>query len=120
MTSSEKYSPFLKWIPDYQITVDSVAPPFVSLVSMVRDGYKFDQELHRKVSILISAITRKINRQTVDDLLEAIGQDSTDSAAVILSTPYLRDLSVMDDQDILKIILAIIDSGVQLASDNNL
>ncbi|KAK2944701.1 hypothetical protein BLNAU_20394 [Blattamonas nauphoetae] len=48
MLEQEEYSPFLKWNPSDSLTVDSIASIFVSLVSMVRDDFQFDEELVSK------------------------------------------------------------------------
>ncbi|KAK2954847.1 putative leucine-rich repeat domain-containing protein [Blattamonas nauphoetae] len=121
MTSSDEYSPFLKWSPTERRTADSVAPPFASLVSMVRDGFQFDVTLLRKTSTLFSSIRQLFKKSDViDDVMKANGQGSPNPAAVILSTPHLRDLSVIGDQDILKVILAIFRSSVWISSPDTL
>ncbi|KAK2961811.1 hypothetical protein BLNAU_3248 [Blattamonas nauphoetae] len=50
--------------------------------------------------------------------LPAVGQDSPNPAAVILSTPHLRDLSIIEYKDIVEDILTIFRSGIWLANTN--
>ncbi|KAK2954217.1 hypothetical protein BLNAU_10872 [Blattamonas nauphoetae] len=116
MISSEQYTPFLKWHPLYFTTTKSVSPVFLSLVSMVRDGYPFDEKLATKASKFLSSISQKFHLLfNYDDFLMNIGQGSPDTAAVILSTPSLSDLSVVDDQDILDNVLWILQISVSLS-----
>ncbi|KAK2943180.1 hypothetical protein BLNAU_21908 [Blattamonas nauphoetae] len=116
-----EYSPFLKWNPDDPFSVDSVAQPFVSLTSMVRNGYEFDQELVSKASAFLSSLKRHVNPLTESDVfLKAIGQDSPDPAAVILSTPHLRDLSLIDDQGVMNDIRFIFNRGVWISSTDGM
>ncbi|KAK2961718.1 hypothetical protein BLNAU_3155 [Blattamonas nauphoetae] len=77
--------------------VVSAAPIFISLVSMVRDSYKFDEELLSKVSMFLSSVVRTFDRSfnLTNDLLNAIGQDSpnpsamfVDSMVVLLSSSH--------------------------------
>ncbi|KAK2949253.1 hypothetical protein BLNAU_15856 [Blattamonas nauphoetae] len=90
------YSPFLKWNPDDEISLDSFAHAFNSLVSMIRDGYPFDEVLVSQASQFVSSLSRDL-RDTLDldDLMTVIGQGSSDPAAVfvdsmtvLLSSPY--------------------------------
>ncbi|KAK2942582.1 hypothetical protein BLNAU_22499 [Blattamonas nauphoetae] len=85
MISSEdpEYSPFLKWNPTDPITVDSAGRVFISLGSMVRDGFQFDEKLLQKASTFLSSSTWNLYPRSADDLLKAIGQDSPDPVAVI-------------------------------------
>ncbi|KAK2947032.1 hypothetical protein BLNAU_18034 [Blattamonas nauphoetae] len=50
MTFSDEYAPFLNWNPNHPATADQVGYAFISLVSMVKDSYIFDEELLRKAS----------------------------------------------------------------------
>ncbi|KAK2954835.1 hypothetical protein BLNAU_10165 [Blattamonas nauphoetae] len=138
MTDPE-YSPFLKWTPTAPITIDSVAQVFNSLVSMVRDDSTFDQELLSKVSSFLRTINQNIShRLFVDDVLKKIGQKSPNPTAElssfpkqltlifskliprVLSIPYLRDLSVIDDRNILRDILLILSTCIQISSPDTL
>ncbi|KAK2948894.1 hypothetical protein BLNAU_16237 [Blattamonas nauphoetae] len=110
----DEYTPFLKWHPLYFTTTKIVSPVFLSLVSMVRDGYPFDEKLTTKASKFLSSISRKFYLLfNYDDFLMSIRQDSPDPAAVdcsesnqlalvssallprILSTTSLRDLNTV-------------------------
>ncbi|KAK2950206.1 hypothetical protein BLNAU_14892 [Blattamonas nauphoetae] len=103
-----EYSPFMSWNPKDPITVDSIAHVFVSLVSMVRDNYQFDEELVRRASTFIASLnTHFFEEPFADDLLMAIGHGSPDPAAGMLTTPRLRDLSAVEDKRIVKDILEI-------------
>ncbi|KAK2949255.1 hypothetical protein BLNAU_15858 [Blattamonas nauphoetae] len=84
MIASEEYTPFLSWNPEVPIAIDSVARVFLSLVSMVRDGYKFDEELECTASQFLSSVHLTFDRSFLfgDELLMAIEQDSSDPAAV--------------------------------------
>ncbi|KAK2961774.1 hypothetical protein BLNAU_3211 [Blattamonas nauphoetae] len=115
MITSKEYSPFLQWNPPDRKTVGSVAPPFVSLVSMVRDGFEFGEDLLQKSSKFLSSLISLFEtNDSFDDFLKAVGQDSPNPAAVILSTPHLRDLSVVEDKVIMNDILSIFKFGVWL------
>ncbi|KAK2947328.1 hypothetical protein BLNAU_17715 [Blattamonas nauphoetae] len=91
-----EYSPFLNWNPIDPVTADSVSPVFVSLVSMVRDDFKFDHEQIIKASTLLSSLFLDPNRSfDIDGLLKTFGQNTTDPAAVfvdsmavLLSSPH--------------------------------
>ncbi|KAK2945134.1 hypothetical protein BLNAU_19924 [Blattamonas nauphoetae] len=50
----------------------------------------------------------------------AFGQDSPDPTAVILSTPRLRDLSVIDDKVIMNDIIDVFKKGVWLSSTDSI
>ncbi|KAK2945129.1 hypothetical protein BLNAU_19919 [Blattamonas nauphoetae] len=69
LTSSEEYSPFLNWNPTEKLSLDSVAHAFLSLVSMVRDAYPFDEKLAMKVNLLFQS----------SFLIKAIGRGSPDN-----------------------------------------
>ncbi|KAK2961841.1 hypothetical protein BLNAU_3278 [Blattamonas nauphoetae] len=102
MISSEEYSPFLKWKPEDPIVVDSVSEPFVSLVSMVRDGYTFDEELVSKASTLLYSIDLTCDHTLVkSDLLNAYGQGSPNPAAVhsLINSLLLRLLFFVQHAD---------------------
>ncbi|KAK2961715.1 hypothetical protein BLNAU_3152 [Blattamonas nauphoetae] len=164
MTFSAEYSPFLTWKENDLITVDSAAPVLISLISMVRDGYYFDEELLSKSSTFLSSTKQRINRVTdMNDFLKAIGLGSPDPAAVfvdsitmllssphpsifrdalsslshilmwcstsnrlalvsskviprILSTPHLRNLSVIDNRGVTDAIRVIFGQAVWLSS----
>ncbi|KAK2961835.1 hypothetical protein BLNAU_3272 [Blattamonas nauphoetae] len=113
MTSSQKYSAFLKWNENDPDTVDSFAPAFMSLVSMVRDGSKrvFECDCARlpkpRCSVCGFDDCSLVYIQSIDILDE------------ILSRPKLHDLSLTSLDYIPREILRIADSGVQLASDDN-
>ncbi|KAK2961990.1 hypothetical protein BLNAU_3046 [Blattamonas nauphoetae] len=83
MISLDEDSPFLKWNPDESLTAASIAQIFMSLVSMVRDGYKLDEELVSKASKFLSSDMRTL-AFTFDDFLKSLGRDSTDPAAALL------------------------------------
>ncbi|KAK2961006.1 hypothetical protein BLNAU_4093 [Blattamonas nauphoetae] len=96
MTSSEKYSPFLKYpYPNYPPPF-SDSEVFVSLVSMVRDAYPFDEELLQKTSSFIYEITHStIYLNRIDDFLKTTGHGSShpaagfvDSIVVLLSSSH--------------------------------
>ncbi|KAK2944551.1 hypothetical protein BLNAU_20505 [Blattamonas nauphoetae] len=157
------YSPFMNWNPKDEVTADSVSPAFISLISMVRDDFKFSEELLQKALTFLSSIIKNINRSytLANDLLKAIGPDSPNPAAIfvdsifvlvssphqsivkasltfirkclitcsfanrlalvsskpfprILSTPHLRDLSIIEYTDIVKVILALFKNGILL------
>ncbi|KAK2954769.1 hypothetical protein BLNAU_10254 [Blattamonas nauphoetae] len=81
------YSPFLNWNRDDPITVDSVSQAVVSLVSMVRDGYQFDEKLLQNTSTLLSSIRQNLcDPDDFEALLKAVGQDSTDPSAGFLDS----------------------------------
>ncbi|KAK2949244.1 hypothetical protein BLNAU_15847 [Blattamonas nauphoetae] len=150
MISSVEYSPFLTWKETDPITADSVSAVFLTLVSMVRDDYKFDEELLRQCSTFFSLIINNFGLVlNFNAFLKAIGQDSTNTAAVdaltllrpcvvkcskptcmafisskllprMLSTPHLRDLSEIDDQSILSNMMEILQAGVVLATEDTI
>ncbi|KAK2951006.1 hypothetical protein BLNAU_14084 [Blattamonas nauphoetae] len=156
-----EYSPFLNWTSDDFFSVASIAQPFLSLISMVRDDVQVDDELARKTSKFLDLINQNLGYSfMIDDFMKAIGQGSSNPAAVfvdsvivllssshpsiigdvltliyeslrwslstnlaiisnkliprIFSTPHLRDLSVVADKDILKNIINITHTAVQL------
>ncbi|KAK2947689.1 hypothetical protein BLNAU_17359 [Blattamonas nauphoetae] len=77
-----EYTPFLNWNPNDPITVDSIAPAFNSLASMIRDGYHFDKAIEQKVPKFFSSLTHHLNRSfTANDLLNVVGQGSENPAA---------------------------------------
>ncbi|KAK2961789.1 hypothetical protein BLNAU_3226 [Blattamonas nauphoetae] len=83
MFTSKEYSPFLQWNPDHTLSADSVAQPFVSLASMVRSGYEFDEELVSKVSQFLSSATSLIRKKDYfDGFFNAVGQDFPNPAAI--------------------------------------
>ncbi|KAK2961853.1 hypothetical protein BLNAU_3290 [Blattamonas nauphoetae] len=114
------------------------------------DDYNFDEKLLQKASKYLSLICWALERSfTIDAFLVAIGQDSANPAAVetlaivheclifcspsnrltlfssglipgLLSTPRLRDLSGIDDQNVMTDIRAIFDIGVLLSSANSI
>ncbi|KAK2954018.1 hypothetical protein BLNAU_10981 [Blattamonas nauphoetae] len=96
MTSSEEYSPFLNWTPTEPITADSIGRAIISLVSMIRDSYQFDEDLVHKASTFISSISSHLFEYNfADDLLTAIGQAIpdpipafVDSMTVLLSSSH--------------------------------
>ncbi|KAK2947334.1 hypothetical protein BLNAU_17721 [Blattamonas nauphoetae] len=82
-----EYSPFLNWNPIDPVTADSVSPVFVSLVSMVRDDFKFDHEQIIKASTLLSSMFLDPNRSfDINGLLKTFGQTSKDPAAVFVDS----------------------------------
>ncbi|KAK2945140.1 hypothetical protein BLNAU_19930 [Blattamonas nauphoetae] len=90
MMTSKEYSPFLKWNRDDPFSVDSVAQPFVSLASMIGNGYEFDEDLLQKSSTFLSSMTSLLQKNnSFDDLLTAVGRDSPDTAAVAYHQPTL-------------------------------
>ncbi|KAK2946023.1 hypothetical protein BLNAU_19034 [Blattamonas nauphoetae] len=92
MVSSDapKYSPFLKWSRNDPVTVDSVAHAFSSLISMVRDGYTFDEALVRQISTFLRSISWNMPLLfTSYDLMMALGQGSTDPIRVFLDSLVL-------------------------------
>ncbi|KAK2954833.1 hypothetical protein BLNAU_10163 [Blattamonas nauphoetae] len=159
-----EYSPFLNWSSKDATTGDSLSPVFLSLVSMVRDGYKFDKKLVSKASQFLSSVYPTLDGAwKITAFLMAIGQGSPNPTAVfvdsmavllssshppifrealsfirtslrwtfpsnrraivsselvpkVLSTPHLRDLSVIDVQDILNSIHTIFETVVWLSS----
>ncbi|KAK2949231.1 hypothetical protein BLNAU_15834 [Blattamonas nauphoetae] len=96
MILPEKYSPFLDSSRTDPGTVDSFTKAFNSLVSMVGDDFKFDDELLQKVSDFLSSITSLTNLTVnIDVLLKTIGQRTTnpaamfvDSITILLSSSY--------------------------------
>ncbi|KAK2954882.1 hypothetical protein BLNAU_10212 [Blattamonas nauphoetae] len=89
------------------ITVDIFALPFVSLVSMIRNGCEFDEELVSKASTLIDSITLYADHTDhIDLFLMAVEQDSTDPAAVfvdsvtvLLSSPHPSIFKAIEDEE---------------------
>ncbi|KAK2954829.1 hypothetical protein BLNAU_10159 [Blattamonas nauphoetae] len=169
MISSDDYSPFMKWNENDMFTVDSEAEVLISLLAMIRDGYKFDETLLRQASKCLSWIFQLSDLPSVVDgvLFQIIGQSATDPipdfvelmtvllsssdpsifrdtmtffcslfnhcplshqlALVssrllprILSTPNLRNLSVIDDQGILNSVIDIFRFGVWLSSEHKI
>ncbi|KAK2959707.1 hypothetical protein BLNAU_5196 [Blattamonas nauphoetae] len=96
MMSSDEYDPFLNWSPEHQIAADSFTRPFLSLVSIVRDGYSFDDELVRHASVFFVSLSLTVDSMdTANDFLKVIEQDSTgpgvmfvDSITVLLFSPH--------------------------------
>ncbi|KAK2961753.1 hypothetical protein BLNAU_3190 [Blattamonas nauphoetae] len=121
MLTSEEYSPFLNFNPTDPITIDSVTHVFISLVSMVRDGYHFNPELLKQASTFFSSLRETFsNSDGLDAFLKAIGQVFPDPAAVIISTPHLRNLSAIENQSILNDIITIFRSGVWLSTADDI
>ncbi|KAK2961722.1 hypothetical protein BLNAU_3159 [Blattamonas nauphoetae] len=85
MISSEEYSPFLNWNPNDPFTVDSVAQAFLSLASMIRDGYPFDEVLVSQASQFVSSLSRNLHRTfTVNDMIKSIGQGTPNPTAAFV------------------------------------
>ncbi|KAK2961712.1 hypothetical protein BLNAU_3149 [Blattamonas nauphoetae] len=94
----------MNWNPKNRRQADSVAPAFHSLVSMVQDGYQFDEELVSRASQFFSSIDSSFRKQdSLDDLLQAIGQDSPNPTAVFLPS-YCNTLHT-DPQSIRDVVL---------------
>ncbi|KAK2943174.1 hypothetical protein BLNAU_21902 [Blattamonas nauphoetae] len=86
---------------------------------MVRDDYQFDEELLQKSSTFFSSMTSLFKTNDLfDGFLRAIGQASPNPAAVILSSPRLRDLSVIDDKVIMNDIIDVFRSSVRISSSD--
>ncbi|KAK2961873.1 hypothetical protein BLNAU_3310 [Blattamonas nauphoetae] len=84
MASSDEYTPFLTWKETDPLTVDSVRHYFLSLVTMVRDGYHFDAMLLQKTALFLSSMSSTVNRTVrIDLFVEEIGQGSPNPAAVL-------------------------------------
>ncbi|KAK2948320.1 hypothetical protein BLNAU_16769 [Blattamonas nauphoetae] len=89
------YSPFFDWNPKDPISADSLAKPFIALVSMVRDDYHFDEMIEQKAFTLLSFINRNDRRRVnVEELLKSVGwsdferlPEFVDSTIVLLSSP---------------------------------
>ncbi|KAK2949209.1 hypothetical protein BLNAU_15812 [Blattamonas nauphoetae] len=128
MFSSKEYSSFLKWNPDHAHSADSVAQPFVSLVSMVRDGYEFDEELVRKVSKFLSSVTSLFEtNDSFDNFLNAIGQASPDRTEMSASHQptldfvcsshipivFLSLLSTIEDEETHQLIIWLISDNIR-------
>ncbi|KAK2961831.1 hypothetical protein BLNAU_3268 [Blattamonas nauphoetae] len=81
MTSHDDYSPFMKWNENDIFTVDSGAEVLISLISMIQDGYKFDETLLRQASKCLSWIFQSSNLTTSVNgvFFQTIGQGATDS-----------------------------------------
>ncbi|KAK2946631.1 hypothetical protein BLNAU_18467 [Blattamonas nauphoetae] len=75
-----EYSPFIDWNPNDPISADSLAKPFIALVSMVRDGYHCDEMIEEKAHSLFSLFNRD-NDQGIDieELLKSVGWSDDDS-----------------------------------------
>ncbi|KAK2942584.1 hypothetical protein BLNAU_22501 [Blattamonas nauphoetae] len=89
MISSEdpEYSPFLKWNPTDPLTVDSAGRVFISLGSMVRDGYVFDGELVNKASKFLSSRKQLFKREKdFDCFLRAIGKESSNAIPTLVDS----------------------------------
>ncbi|KAK2961881.1 hypothetical protein BLNAU_3318 [Blattamonas nauphoetae] len=114
------------------------------------DGYHFDEQLLQNASKCLSSICWTLDGSfTIDAFLVANGQGSPDPTAVdvlsfiresllrcsfsnrlalvsskliprILSTPHLRDLSGIDDQNVMTDIREIFDYGVLLSSEHEI
>ncbi|KAK2959089.1 hypothetical protein BLNAU_5884 [Blattamonas nauphoetae] len=83
--SLQIYTPFLNWHRSDPVTTDSKSLVFISLVSMVRDGYEFDEELLEKASSFLSLLVETNQcAQDIDSFIQAIGQGSTNPAAVFM------------------------------------
>ncbi|KAK2954848.1 hypothetical protein BLNAU_10178 [Blattamonas nauphoetae] len=119
MAFSDEYSPFLNWTPTAPITADSVLPVFISLVSMVRDGFQFDVTLLRKLPKPHWTVCGFDGCAHVFTPSIDIREDSQIDLQIILSTPHLRDLSGIDDQNVMTDILEIFDNGVWLSSPDS-
>ncbi|KAK2942368.1 hypothetical protein BLNAU_22711 [Blattamonas nauphoetae] len=118
MISSDEYSPFLNWNPKDPVSIDSVAQAFVSLVSMVRDDYQFGEELVIRASTDVVTFVRQILDSC--SLSNRLALVSSKLFPRMLSTPHLRDLSVLLDKGILNDILVIKHFGICLASTNDI
>ncbi|KAK2942585.1 hypothetical protein BLNAU_22502 [Blattamonas nauphoetae] len=77
----------MKWIPTLQRKADTLARPFLSLVSMVRDGCKFNEELLQKASKFLSSIRQKFNALSLsDNFVKAVGHNSPNPSAVFIDS----------------------------------
>ncbi|KAK2960789.1 hypothetical protein BLNAU_4186 [Blattamonas nauphoetae] len=157
------YSPFLKWNRADSNTADSTGHAFVSLASMLRDGYTFDEHLVNKITMLLRSLRWNLPiMYHLDDVLKVMGHTCTDPTDVfvdslvrllsfphhltveetlttvrhcfnqhpsavlaivssklfsrILSTPHLRDLSVLDHRGLMQDMIVILQSGLRLSS----
>ncbi|KAK2961721.1 hypothetical protein BLNAU_3158 [Blattamonas nauphoetae] len=127
-----RYSRFLNWRPNDQLYQGEYAYTLVSIASMVEDGYHFDEGLIAKygsdfavgfvnsTTILLSSSHRSIVRDTLSCVRECLRSCSSSNCRKIvssklfpriLSTPHLRDLSVVEDQGILRNLLWILQFG---------
>ncbi|KAK2959070.1 hypothetical protein BLNAU_5865 [Blattamonas nauphoetae] len=94
--SLQIYTPFLNWHRSDPVTTDSKSLVFITLVSMVRDGYEFDEENLQTASSFLSFLMETNQRaQDIDSFIQAIGQGSTNPAASFQHLPrgitlYLR------------------------------
>ncbi|KAK2957312.1 hypothetical protein BLNAU_7690 [Blattamonas nauphoetae] len=92
MVSSDasEYSPFLKWNRNDPVTVDSVAHAFSSLISIIRDGYPFDEALVRQISDFLRSISWNMPLLfSSSDLMRTLGQGSTDPMQVFVDSLIL-------------------------------
>ncbi|KAK2949241.1 hypothetical protein BLNAU_15844 [Blattamonas nauphoetae] len=84
---------------------------------LVPDGFPCDEELVSKASNLFSSINMTLKRNyCADEFLKATAQDSTGSAGVFFSAPRLRDLSVINDQDLMFSLISFLEECVSLSS----
>ncbi|KAK2947339.1 hypothetical protein BLNAU_17726 [Blattamonas nauphoetae] len=89
--SSDDYSPFLTWDENDGFSAVPISKTLMSLVSMIRDGYHFDEMLHRKAALFLSVVIRKIHR-IASPVRMAVGQDFTNPAEVAFHRPILHFL----------------------------
>ncbi|KAK2961845.1 hypothetical protein BLNAU_3282 [Blattamonas nauphoetae] len=124
MISSEKYSAFLKLNENDPVKVDSVAHAFVSLVSMLASPI---DRLFR--TIFEGDWTRlpksRCNLCGFDGCALVVApslniQRFSLIHSGILSTPHLRDLSLIDNERIMSDILIILNEGVRLSFEYTL
>ncbi|KAK2956105.1 hypothetical protein BLNAU_8885 [Blattamonas nauphoetae] len=74
---------FLNWYPNDPFTVDSYSRTFLSLVSMVRNGYRFEGRLPLRASTFLESLHHKIHQSiNADYFMGIIGQGSRNPAAV--------------------------------------
>ncbi|KAK2961828.1 hypothetical protein BLNAU_3265 [Blattamonas nauphoetae] len=84
------HSPFLNWYPNNPVSVDSSSRTIMSLASMVRDGFKFEERHLRKASLLLELLNMKGSiRFKIPALFNAFGPNSTDSAAAFVDSMTL-------------------------------
>ncbi|KAK2956180.1 hypothetical protein BLNAU_8743 [Blattamonas nauphoetae] len=100
---------FLNWYPNDPFTVDSCSRAFLSLVSMVRNGYKFEGRLPHRASFFLESLNMKLNQSNfLNNFLRTIGQYSTDPAALFVDSvttlltspnlPILREVLLLTSQ----------------------
>ncbi|KAK2943347.1 hypothetical protein BLNAU_21736 [Blattamonas nauphoetae] len=78
---------FLNWYPNDPITVDSYSRTFLSLVSMVKNGYKFEGRLPLRASFFLESLNLKLKTFiNIDVFLRTIGQGYPDPAAVFVDS----------------------------------